>query len=82
VTRAVIDLQGDTSPVMPRINKIIEGCSYSPEKNILGFSYKGLGVIVEPKRITINNAADEATAKEVMDWFIKISEDSERSRNN
>jgi hypothetical protein len=54
---------------MPEICKIIEGCSYSPEENVLGFSYKGLGVIVERTMITINNAADETTAKEVMDWL-------------
>jgi hypothetical protein len=71
VTRAVIEFSPDLSPVMPRVCAAIEGCSYSPEENVMGFNYKGFGVIVESGRITINNAADEATAREVLDWFQK-----------
>lgn len=71
MTRAVIELSEDLSPLMPRISQMIEGCGYSPEANTLGFNHKGFGVIAEPRRITINNASDNATAREVMDWFVK-----------
>ena len=70
MTRAVIELSKDLSPVMPRVSRLIEGCGYSPEANTMGFSYKGMGVIVESKNITINNAEDEATAREVMNWLL------------
>ena len=71
MTRAVIELSGDLSSLMPRMSRLIEGSAYSPETNLMGFNYKGMGVIVEPERITINNAEDEATARTVMRWLLK-----------
>ena len=70
MTRAVIELSGDLSPVMPRMSRLIEGCAYNPEANLMGFRYKDMGVIVEAKKITINNAEDEATARTVMNWLL------------
>ena len=77
MTRAVIELSSDISNAMPDMNRLIEGCGYSPEAKTMGFSYKGLGVIVEAKKITVNNAEDEATARTVMDWlrdFISVAD--------
>ena len=70
MTRAVIELSEDLIPVMSRVSSLIEGCAYNPETNLMGFNYKGMGVIVESKKITINNAEDEATAREVMNWLL------------
>ena len=72
MTRAVIELSGDLSPVMPRVSRLIEGCAYNPEANLMGFRYKDMGVIVEAKKITINNAEDEAIARTVLNWLLKI----------
>ena len=69
MTRAVIELSEDVSPLMPELAQRIEGAGYSCESGVLGFNYKGFGVIVESKRITVNNAADEPTAREVVDWL-------------
>jgi hypothetical protein len=70
VTRAVIELSEDISPIMPQACVLIEGCGYSQEARTMGFSYKGLGVIVEAKKITINNAVNEVTAREVINWLM------------
>lgn len=79
MTRAVIELSGDLSPLMPRMSRLIEGCAYSPETNLIGFNYKGMGVIVEAKKITINNAESKAIAREVMKWLLnKISGNDEK----
>ncbi len=40
--------------------------------SVMGFNYKGMGVIVEAKKITINNAEDEATAHIVVNWLKNI----------
>jgi len=67
--RAVVALSGDISTAMPLMSRLIEGCAYNSEANLLGFRVKDMGVIVEARKITINNAEDETTAKTVMDWL-------------
>lgn len=76
--RAVVELSADISTVMPRISMLIEGCAYNPEANLMGFRVKGMGVIVQANKITINKVEDEATARDVIDWLkniITITED-------
>jgi ArsR family metal-binding transcriptional regulator len=68
--RAVIELSGDISTAMPRMRRLIEGCAYNPEAHVAAFRFRDMGVIVEPRKIIINNAEDEATAQTVMDWLI------------
>jgi len=70
--RAVVELSADISTAMPRMSKLIEGCAYNPEVNLMGFRVKGMGVIIEAHKITINKAEDEATAKTVIDWLRNI----------
>jgi hypothetical protein len=69
MTRAVIELSGDLNPAMPVLARSIEGCAYSPEGHSMGFCFENMGVIVERRRIIINNAEDEAQAWIVMDWL-------------
>jgi ArsR family metal-binding transcriptional regulator len=69
MTRAVIELSGDISPAMSHMSRLIEGCAYNPGANIMGFRVKGMGVIVEAHKITINNAEDETEARRVVDWL-------------
>ncbi len=76
MTRAVIELSGDLSAIMPRMSRLIEGCAYNPEANLMGFRYKDMGVIVEARKITINNVKDEATASVVMNWIMSKTETS------
>jgi len=70
--RAVVKLPGDVSPAMPLMSKLIQGCAYNQKNNIVGFRIKGMGVVVEAHRITINNASDKATADTVICWIRNI----------
>ena len=70
--QAVVELSADISTAMPHMSKLIEGCAYNPEVNLMSFCVKGMGVIVEAHKITINNAENEAEAREVMDWIKNI----------
>ena len=76
--RAVVELSRDISPIMPYISKVIEGCAYNPEAKIMGFRHKDMGVIVEARRITINNADDEATARTIIDWLRSVINTNEK----
>ncbi len=67
--RAVVELSDDISIAMPNMSRLIKGCAYNPEANLMGFRFRDMGVIVEAHKITINNAEDETTAKTVMDWL-------------
>jgi len=69
ITRAVIELSGDISPVMPRMERLIETCGYISEAHVAAFRFKDMGVIAERHKITITNAEDEVKAKTVMDWL-------------
>lgn len=68
--RAVVELSTDISTAMPYLSRLIEGCAYNPEANLMGFRFREMGVIVEAHRITINNDEDETTAKTVVDWLL------------
>ncbi len=72
MTRAVVELSGDISIAMPNMSGLIKGCAYNPEANLMGFRFRDMGVIVEARKITINNAENEAAAKTVIDWLRDI----------
>ncbi|MDD4876138.1 MAG: hypothetical protein PHQ86_03275 [Dehalococcoidales bacterium] len=75
--QAVVELSADITNAMPRISQLIEGCVYNPEINIMGFRAKGMGVVVEANKITINMAKDVATAKDVIDWIKSVNNGNE-----
>jgi len=76
--RAVVELSADISTAMPNMSRLIKGCAYNPEANLMGFRVKDMGVIIEAHKITINNAEDEATAKTVIDWLRNIINTTEK----
>jgi len=47
----------------------------------MGFRIKGMGVIVEANKMTINKAEDEATAKIVIDWLRNIINIGKKGNN-
>ncbi len=67
--RAVINFANNISPMMPLWSKVIEGCGYNPDALIMAFRYLDMGIIVEPRRIIINNTEDIETAQSVIDWL-------------
>jgi len=72
IIRAVVELSADISTAMLGMSRLIEGCAYNPEANLMGFRVEGMGVIVEANKMTINKAEDEATARNVIDWLKSI----------
>ena len=70
--RAIVELPADISPAMRPMSKLIEGCAYNPDANLMGFRIKGMGVIIEAHKMIINKAEDEATARTVIDWLRNI----------
>ena len=59
---------------MPVMARLIEGCGYNEETPVAAFRYKDFSVIVYPREILIMNAADKASAVEVMDFLKDIVE--------
>ena len=51
--RAIIELSDDISTAMPYISKVIKGCAYNPEANIMGFRMGNKSIIVYGHKIEI-----------------------------
>jgi ArsR family metal-binding transcriptional regulator len=79
MTRAVVQLSGDISSAMPRISKLIEGCAYNPEANLMGFRFKNMTITVEPKQINISHIEDETMIQTTIDWFVNCASSTEKS---
>jgi ArsR family metal-binding transcriptional regulator len=79
MTRAVVQLSGDISSAMPRISKLIEGCAYNPEANLMGFRFKNMTITVEPKQINISHIEDETMIQTTIDWFVNCANSTEKS---
>lgn len=67
--RAVIELPGDISPLMPVLSEAIPRCAYNPDARMIVFRHKEMGISIEPQKIIIYNAENEATAQSVLDWL-------------
>ena len=72
MTRAVIKLAGDISYALPILDRVIDGCAYNAVVPIAAFRYKNFGVIIHSRDMLINNAGDEASAVEVMNFLTDI----------
>jgi len=58
--------------LLPRMSKLIEGCAYNPEANLMAFRFNDMAVTVESRQINIFNVEDEAKVKTLMDWLVNI----------
>ena len=67
--RAVVELSDNLSGALPHLNRVIKGCAYNPEEDILSFHREGKSVIVYPQKIVINNAEDETEARRMVDYL-------------
>ena len=79
MTRAVIKLSKDISSAMPRLSRLIEGCAYNPEANLMAFRFKNMVVNVEPRQITVSNIEDENDIKPLMDWLMNLINETDKS---
>ena len=69
IIRAIVELSDDISTTMPHMSRLIEGCAYNPEANMLSFRMESKGVIVYAQKLIINNAEDEIEARRVVDYL-------------
>jgi hypothetical protein len=76
MTRAVIKLSGDISPLMPLLSRRIAGCAYHPEAKLMAFRRKNMTVTVDPRQINLQNVEDEAAVQDFIAWLINLSEES------
>jgi ArsR family metal-binding transcriptional regulator len=72
VTRAVINFTGDITNAMSIWAKAIPTAAYNKAMPILAFRYKDWRVIINPEEITIKDLANEANAREVMEYLKNI----------
>lgn len=70
--RAVVALCSDISGGMQHISTLIQGYAYNSKINRMAFCVDGMNVIVEPDRIIIHKAKDEAAAMTVIEWLKDI----------
>jgi hypothetical protein len=54
---------------MPKLSKTIEACAYNPEVNVIAFKHNNSRIVVEKKRIIINDIETESEARAVMGWL-------------
>jgi ArsR family metal-binding transcriptional regulator len=66
---AIIELNGDISPVMPYLSRTIESCGYNPAAKVLAFPVGNLGVVINADKITLIDVADVKTAQAFLDWL-------------
>jgi hypothetical protein len=76
MTRAVIKLSGDISPLMPLLSKRIAGCAYYPEAPVMAFRRKNTAVTVDPRQINLQKVEDEGAVKDFMAWMASLFEKS------
>ena len=54
---------------MPWLSRLIKACAYNTETSVMAFRYKNFRMVVEKKRIVINDIENETDARMVMDWL-------------
>ena len=62
---------------MPKLSRVIEACAYNKEVNVLAFRHNNIRVVVEKKRIFINDIENETEARAIMDWLSTLTSDKE-----
>jgi ArsR family metal-binding transcriptional regulator len=66
---AVIDVNGDISPVMPYLSRTVPTCGYNPAAKVCAFRLGEHGVVMNADKITIVDAVEEKTAREFISWL-------------
>lgn len=78
MTRAVIKLKRDITSALPIIDRVIDSCAYNSEVPVAAFRYKNFSVILHKRDIVINNAGDEGSAMEVINFLKDIVNNADR----
>ena len=60
---------------MPKLSRAIEACAYNPEVHVLAFRHNDIRVVVEKKKIFINDIETETEARATMNWLSTLVSD-------
>ena len=66
---------------MPHLSRVIKGCAYNPEKDILAFNMQGKSVRVYAQKIVIDNVENETEARRLTDWLKDIVNAADKDEN-
>ncbi len=80
--RVVAEFSDDVSEVMPYLNVLLKGASYSQEAKILHFNREHRMITLYPMVLTMAKADDEADARMVMRWLRDLINDAWRRRGD
>jgi ArsR family metal-binding transcriptional regulator len=65
----IAHLDQDIGPVLPYLNSVLGGYTYSDDPPSVGFKAHGKLIAVYPDRIAVNALRDENEAEQILDWL-------------
>ena len=65
----IAHLDQDIGPVLPYLNSVLGGYTYSDDPPSVGFKAHGKLIAVYPDRIAVNALKDETEADRILDWL-------------
>jgi len=72
----------DLSPVIPYLSAVIHGAVYSSVVPSLTFYREGHMMTVQARQIGATRCADEAEARELLDWLVRLINDTWARRDS
>jgi ArsR family metal-binding transcriptional regulator len=69
ITRVIIELNGDITPFLQHLSRVIENCGYRRDVKTIAFRLWDMPVVVHSNIITINNMRDLETVHQFLDWL-------------
>jgi len=69
ITGTVIELSGDIGPAMPWLKQNMANCGYNQKARIISFRKNNMGVVIQPRKITVYNTEEEGAALKVVDFL-------------
>ena len=82
MTRAVIKMRQDINMILPKLNKVLNGCAYDAISHTLGFRVEDFSVVIKDREILIIGAETEKQAWEVLDWLASRAKTDEAETTN
>ena len=55
--------------MLPKLNKVLNGCAYDGVGHTLGFRVENFSVVIKDREILIIGAETEKQAREVLEWL-------------
>ena len=79
---AVAALSEDVGEVLPYLASTIKGCTYDDDIKTLTLRYKGKGVAIYPRKVTVTKLSDREEAKQVLEELRALINSTYENRDN